>query len=169
LFFSALVPYKKADLAIEACQKARKKLFVLGGGPELKRLKKMAHPDFIKFIERPSDDEVIEHFSKARALIFPAVEDFGIIPVEALSAGLPVIGLKEGGLLDSQDDQTCEFFGEQTTDSLISAISRFENRASCGDFAPELLRKKAQEFSNENFEKKIIQSLKSFSSQNFLD
>ncbi|MCB0394473.1 MAG: glycosyltransferase, partial [Bdellovibrionales bacterium] len=102
LFFSALVPYKKADLAIKACQNSKRKLVILGGGPELTKLKGLANSEYIKFVESPSDEEVSKHFAKAKALIFPAVEDFGIIPVEALSAGLPVIGLRSGGILDSQ-------------------------------------------------------------------
>lgn len=158
LFFSALVPYKRADLAIKACQKIKRKLIILGDGPELHALKKIADPHWTTFKEKVSDQELKEHFAKARALLFPAIEDFGIVPVEALAAGLPVIGLRAGGLLDSQDEKTCVFFDKQTVEGLATAISEFESRGS-DKFPTSVLRQKAEEFSNENFKNKIQKSL----------
>lgn len=159
LFFSALVPYKRADLAIQACEKLGRKIKIVGGGPELSYLKSLAKTQLVSFHEKPSDDDVKQFYGEARALIFPAVEDFGIVPVEALAAGLPVIGLREGGLLDSQNDQTCEFFKHQTVEDLSGAILRFEKNES--RFQPEILRQKAQAFSKERFLREVRTSISS--------
>lgn len=160
LFFSALVPYKKADLAIEACQTLGRKLIVVGNGPELARLKSLANPKWIEFRERVSDQDVFSYYSRARALIFPAIEDFGIVPVEATAAGLPVIGLRAAGLLDSQTDETCVFFDQQNLESLSRAILEFETRAT--SFSTEKLRATAAKFSKERFKLQVINSIQQF-------
>lgn len=157
LFFSALVPYKRADLAILACQKMGRKLKVIGDGPELPHLQRIADPKWIEFLKRPSDETVKQMFSSSRALIFPAVEDFGIVPVEATAAGLPVIGLSEGGLLDSQTPETCLFFKSQTVESLIAAMQSFENQP--GLFEVSKMRKHAESFSRARFKAQVKGSL----------
>lgn len=159
LFFSALVPYKKADQAILACQKLGRQLKILGKGPELKKLKKLADPKWVEFVESPSDAQVDEYYSRARALLFPGVEDFGIVPVEASACGLPVVGFRSGGLLDSQTSETCEFYDDQSVDGLIAAIEKFEKRK----FDEPTLRKNALRFSEEEFTRKIKASIQAFS------
>ncbi len=159
LFFSALVPYKKADQAILACQKLGRKLKILGKGPELKKLKKLADPKWVDFVENPSDAQVDEYYSRAKALLFPGVEDFGIVPVEASASGMPVVGFRSGGLLDSQTPETCEFYDEQTVDGLANAIQKFEGRR----FDEAALRKNALRFSEEEFRRKIRKSILEFS------
>lgn len=160
LFFSALVPYKRCDLAIRACQSTRRKLKVVGDGPELQKLKSIADPRWIEFLLRPSDQQLKDLYGSSRALLFPAVEDFGIVPVEATAAGLPVIGLAQGGLLDSQIDQTCEFFQRQTEADLIAALQRFE--ANPGRFSVPAMREHAKAFSKARFQRQVQSSLRSF-------
>ena len=163
LFFSALVPYKRADLAIAACQKLGRRLIVVGDGPELETLRDLADAKWVTFLERVPDSKLRELYAEARALIFPAVEDFGIIPVEALAAGLPVIGLRAGGLLDSQTEETCQFFDSQTVDALTEAILIFEEKIGKipSSFEPRLLRQQALKFSKTVFVEGLKKSLKS--------
>lgn len=162
LFFSALVPYKKADHAIKACIQAGRKLLVLGHGPELESLKALAgtHSQLISFQPHGTTAEVREALAQARALLFPGIEDFGIIPVEAIAAGLPVIGLAEGGLLDSMTDQTCLFYSQQTPEALAQAILDFEKGNKT--FSIQILRDRATHFSEQVFREKIERSLLEF-------
>jgi glycosyltransferase involved in cell wall biosynthesis len=100
LWAGALVPYKRPDLVIEVFNKLGEKLWVVGDGPELSKLRLLAKSN-IHFLGRLTDQELAEHYRRCRALIFPGIEDFGIIPVECLAAGRPVIGLDRGGLKDT--------------------------------------------------------------------
>lgn len=126
LFFGQLVGYKRADLAIEACIKSGRKLVVIGDGKS-KEAQKYANTGLITFTGRVSDEEVAKYLSEAKALIFPGIEDFGIIPVEANAAGCPVLAYKEGGAIDSiKENETGLFFTEQTSESIIECIKSFE-------------------------------------------
>jgi glycosyltransferase involved in cell wall biosynthesis len=136
-----------------------RRLKILGKGPELKKLKKIADPKWVEFVESPSDAQVDEYYSRARGLLFPGVEDFGIVPVEASACGLPVIGFRSGGLLDSQTSETCEFYDEQTVDGLAAAIEKFEKRT----FDEQILRKNSERFSEEEFIRKVKTSILAFS------
>jgi glycosyltransferase involved in cell wall biosynthesis len=162
LFFSALVPYKKADHAVLACQRLKKPLKILGKGPELKKLKSIADPKFVEFIDDPTDAVIEDHYSRARALLFPGVEDFGIVPVEASASGLPVVGLKAGGLLDSQTDGTCVFYGDQTVEGLMKAMEDFDGRS----FNEAELRRNALRFSETEFREKTRASVAEFQRRN---
>ena len=154
LFFGQLVGYKRADLAIDACIKANKKIVVIGDGKS-KEAKKYSKTGLVKFTGRISDKEVADYLSKAKALLFPGIEDFGIIPVEANAAGCPVLAYREGGALDSiEENVTGMFFDEQTPDSLVECIKTFESREN--DFSDrEKYRKHVEKFSKENFLKQI--------------
>lgn len=165
LFFSALVPYKRVDHAILACVKLNRKLVVLGKGPELEKLKAIANSDLVSFVEPSSDAVVDDYYSRARALLFPAVEDFGIVPCEATASGLPVIGLAKGGLLDSQTEETCVFYSEQSVVALSEAILRFEKAE--GSFNREEMAKHASQFSRENFRQNVTASIEKFKSKYF--
>jgi glycosyltransferase involved in cell wall biosynthesis len=126
LFFGQLAGYKRVDLAIEACIRSGKKLIVAGSGGE-KIVQKYKKTELVSFTGRVSDEDIAVLFSHARALLFPGIEDFGIIPVEANAAGCPVIAFREGGALDTiQENVTGLFFDEQTPESLIAAMDRFE-------------------------------------------
>ncbi|MGE3973489.1 MAG: glycosyltransferase [Bdellovibrionales bacterium] len=165
LFFSALVPYKKADHAILACQKLGRKLVILGDGPEKEKLQKLAAGAQVEFMDASSDQVIEDLMSRAKAFLFPAIEDFGIAPVEATAAGLPIIGLAQGGLLDSQSDETCVFYAEQTVDALADAILKFEKEAN--RFDREKMWKQCQKFAPERFRQKVTDSLRSFEKNHF--
>lgn len=154
LIVSALVPYKKVEIAVNAFNKTGKRLVIVGTGPESEKLKLIAK-DNIEFLGWRRDDELAEIYSGCRALIFPGVEDFGIVPLEAMACGKPVIAFAKGGALetvvDKDPNSTGVFFYEQTTDSLISAIEEFEKKS----FDPRLIRNHALEFDRAIFKERI--------------
>jgi glycosyltransferase involved in cell wall biosynthesis len=115
-------PYKRIDLAIEACNQLKVPLIVIGDGPEHKRLRKLADRN-TTFLTNVGDHEMASHFQSALGFIFPGVDDFGIVAVEALAAGTPVIAYKKGGPLDYViEGKTGLFFDKQTTQSLVAAL-----------------------------------------------
>jgi glycosyltransferase involved in cell wall biosynthesis len=128
LFFGQLVGYKRADLAVEACVKSGRKLVVAGAGKLAGAIMRAAKKSaLVTFTGRVSDEEIARLFSRARALIFPGVEDLGLVPIEANAAGLPVIAYKKGGALDTvAENRTGVFFEEQSAQSLIAALDYFE-------------------------------------------
>lgn len=143
------VPYKRFDLAIKACNTLKLQLIVIGTGPETEALKKIAGPT-ITFTGRISQDEFDQYTKHAKGFIFPGSEDFGIAPVEAIAAGIPVIAYKHGGALDYViENKTGVFFDKQTLPSLISALKRFEKKR----FSAVEMSRFAEKFSNENFKK----------------
>jgi len=151
-------PYKRVDLAVEACTRLGLDLTVVGNGPENERLKRLAGPT-IKFLTNVRDSEMPAIFHKAEAFIFPPLEDFGIVPIEAMASGLPVIAYGKGGALDYViEGQTGTFFKEQTVKSLMSTLKNF-NRSS---YKQADLITQARNFSNERFKteiKKLVDEL----------
>jgi glycosyltransferase involved in cell wall biosynthesis len=125
LVVSALVPYKRIDHAIEACTRAGKELTVIGEGPERARLEAMAGP-LVRFLGWQADDVIRRHYQTSRALLFPGEEDFGIVPVEALACGCPVIAFGRGGVAENVDNLVGRTYDEATTDSLRNAIEGWE-------------------------------------------
>lgn len=126
LVLSRLVGYKRVDLAIEACNRLGRRLIVAGGGPELERLRRRAGPT-VEVLGNVGDDELPALYARSRALLFPGLEDFGIVPVEAQAAGRPVVAYGAGGALETVvEGQTGVFFAEQTVESLADAIVRLE-------------------------------------------
>lgn len=122
LVVSRLIPYKRVDLAVQACTKLGKKLIVVGAGSELKRLKSIAGPT-VEFRGALPDKEVTQLFLGCKAFIFTAFEDFGITPVEAMSAGKPVIAYGKGGVTDSVVHKTTGIlFDNQSVEEVCSAI-----------------------------------------------
>ena len=145
------VPYKRFDLAIEACNKLGAQLTVIGSGPDTERLKALAGPT-IHFAGRVSDEELVKLAQSAKGFLFPNEEDFGISAVEALAAGTPVIAYAKGGALDIiQDGETGVLFQKQTVDSLVKAIQRFETLS----FLPATLHRKAKRFDKGFFATKM--------------
>ena len=148
---SRLVPYKRFDLAVQACAELGKKLVVIGDGPEKENIEKLANEN-ITFLGRQSDEVVKKYMSECKALLFPGEEDFGITPVEAMACGRPVIAYGKGGVLDTVvDGKTGLLFKEQTVDSLKQAILNFENM----EFNKQEIRKHALKFDEEIFKEKI--------------
>jgi glycosyltransferase involved in cell wall biosynthesis len=146
-------PYKRFDIAVQACNQTEDLLTVIGEGPDNGRLRKLAGHD-ITFLGRVSD-EVTEHeMASAQAFIFPGLDDFGITPLEAMASGTPVIAYKAGGALDYVlPGKSGEFFDEPTPESLAKVLKSFKpNRYSHAAIAVF-----AQRFSAENFRKKMQQ------------
>ena len=158
LFFGQLVGYKRADLAIEACVKSGRKLVVIGDGKS-KEARKYAKTGLVTFTGRVSDQQVADYLSRARALIFPGIEDFGIIPVEANAAGCPVLAYRKGGACDSiLDKKTGLFFEEQTPEAIINCMNDFESQEAAFS-KREIYTKHVQKFSAEEFRTKITRIL----------
>jgi glycosyltransferase involved in cell wall biosynthesis len=133
LVVGRMVPYKRTDLAVVACTRLGLPLKVVGDGPELDRLKRLAGPT-VEFLGRLTDERVALEMGSARALLFCGEEDFGITPVEAQAAGTPVIAYGRGGALetvappDGEDASgaTGLFFRDPTAESLAEALLRFD-------------------------------------------
>lgn len=153
VFFSRLVPYKRADLAIKACLKLNKKLVVIGNGSEYEKLKKMAGSNsLITFTGRAPDAEVQHHLQRCKALLFCAEEDFGLTPLEAQACGAPVIAFGKGGALETViDGKTGIFFEQQDTESLAKAILRFEEIDKQNSFNKTDIVSHARSFTEERF------------------
>lgn len=149
------VPYKRIDLAVLAATKLGLKLKVFGNGSEHKKLIASAGANIKFYTDRfsdASDQEVTKALNNAKGYIFPAEEDFGIVQVEALAAGAPVIALGKGGTLDIvQDDETGILFSHQTVEAVIEAIKKAESTK----FLPGLLRRRAKRFDKSLFISKI--------------
>jgi glycosyltransferase involved in cell wall biosynthesis len=173
----ALAPYKRIDLAIRAANRTGRRLVIVGEGQEGRRLRQMAGPT-VEFLGWRPDDEFAELLSRCRALIFPGEEDFGILPVEAMACGRPVIAYGKGGVTETvipinraesgvrsaecdaprtphpaPRTPTGVFFYEQTVEALIGAIELYER--SVDHFDPEALRAHALTFDRSIFEKRM--------------
>jgi glycosyltransferase involved in cell wall biosynthesis len=157
-----LIGYKRNDLAIEACNRLGRTLYVVGDGPELPRLRKLAGPS-IRFLGKIGDTQLRQRMKECRALLFPGEEDFGIVPVEAQGFGRPVIAYASGGALETvrggyageviQQGSTGLFFREQSADSLAGAIEWFEQNESV--FEPQKIHAHALRFSAERFRREL--------------
>jgi len=147
LFASALSPYKRADLAIEAFRKSGRRLKVVGSGQDEGAIRRMAG-GAVEVIGWLPDSGLRDLYRRGRALIFPGEADFGIVPVEAQLCGMPVIAYGRGGLRDSVvDGETGLFFVNQTAEALNAAVDRFEKMA----ISPDACRRRAERFSRPRF------------------
>jgi glycosyltransferase involved in cell wall biosynthesis len=150
---SALAPYKRLDLAVEACRRLGRKLKVVGTGQDATRLKPLADAG-VELLGWQSDEAVAELYAKCQAFLFPGEEDFGITPVEAQASGRPVIAYGKGGALETvrgldADAPTGVFFESQTVEHVMDAIKMFEANAT--RFVPERIREHALSFDRAHF------------------
>jgi glycosyltransferase involved in cell wall biosynthesis len=146
LMVSALAPYKRIDLAIEAFNRNRKQLLIIGSGQDETRLRAMAGPN-IHFAGWLNAEQLRWNYARCQALIFPGEEDFGIVPLEVMSAGRPVIAFRRGGALETvEDGKTGVFFEHQTPDDLLLALDRLEGMR----FDPAQIRQHAARFSRQH-------------------
>ncbi len=159
LWVGALAPYKRVDLAVAACNRLGRRLVVIGTGTESRRLGRLAGPT-VEMKGWMSDASIRDHFRRARALIFPANEDFGIVPLEAQACGTPVLALGHGGatetVVPATDDApgTGLFFEQQTVEAVCRAIEQFE--ASPGRLSPVLARGQAERFNVARYERELV-------------
>jgi glycosyltransferase involved in cell wall biosynthesis len=148
LVLSAFAPYKRVDIAIEACNRLGNRLVVIGSGQDAARLRSMAGPT-VSFLGWASDETIRGHLRRCRALLFPGEEDFGIVPVEANACGTPVIAYGRGGATETivplgREGATGVWFEEQTVDSLVAAMETLERQHDRLD--PQVVRKQALRF-----------------------
>jgi len=160
LHVGRLSPYKKLDLVIDAFHKLGLPLKVVGEGKEKKKQQKTIHKN-IEFTGQVSDEKLVKLYQRAKALIFGADEDFGLVPVEAIATGTPVIAYKKGGVLESViEGVNGLFFDNQTKESLIKAVQKFlksENK-----FNQQKIIESARKFNQDIFEEKIRKVVKEF-------
>jgi glycosyltransferase involved in cell wall biosynthesis len=152
LCVSALVPYKRVELAVRAFASGRRgRLVVVGEGAERARLERLAGPN-VELRGRVDDDELLRLYAASYAVVHPALDDFGIVQVEALAAGRPVVAFAAGGALDSvRDGETGVLFAEPTPEALGAALDRLERLA----FEPARLRAAAERFDRTAFERRF--------------
>ena len=158
LVVSALTPYKRVDLAVEACNRLGRRLVIVGTGSEDRRLRALAGPT-VELLGWRDDAQTAELYTRCRALLFPPLEDFGITPLEAMAAGRPVIAFGAGGARETVvppgegEPPTGLFFEHQTVEALVDAIRRFE--ASGHLFEPKALRRRAEAFDRPLFRERV--------------
>lgn len=154
LIVSALVPYKRVDLAIETFNQLGERLLIVGTGPESKRLQSIANKN-IQFLGWQTDQELSRLYAGCRALIFPGIEDFGIVPLEAMASGKPVLAFGKGGALETVVDDlrfpTGLFFREQSVQALKDTLAKF----STLKFDPLTIRAHAERFARPQFKERM--------------
>jgi glycosyltransferase involved in cell wall biosynthesis len=153
LVVSELVPYKRIDLAVDACSRTGRRLKIVGDGPEYRKLRHSSGPG-VEFCGRVSSDELRDLYSRSRALLQPGEEDFGMVSVEALASGKPIIACGRGGALEIAKGEPAGFFFDDPTDqALESAIVRFEKIEA--SLRPGQLASLATPYSTAVFETKM--------------
>jgi glycosyltransferase involved in cell wall biosynthesis len=162
LVVSAFAPYKRLDLAVEASNRLKRKLVIIGTGQTEHRLRALAGPA-VHFLGWQPNEVVRDHLRRCRALLFPGEEDFGIVPVEAQACGAPVIAYGKGGATetiippDSRREPTGMFFMEPAGDSLADAIQVLESHLA--DFDASAARRQALRFYSERFSEELFSYL----------
>jgi len=165
LIVSALVPYKKIELAIEACgatgaSPVERKLTIIGSGPLLDKLKRTAPPN-VQLLGHVQRDRIVERLSQARSLILPGIEDFGITPLEAMALGTPVVALRAGGVLDSVVEGTTGiFFDHPSVDALRRALDTVESH----EWDRAAIRAHAAAFSRARFSQQFLNVIERYGS-----
>jgi glycosyltransferase involved in cell wall biosynthesis len=153
LVVSALVPYKRVDDAVSACTWSGRRLVVIGAGPERERLEASAGPT-VQFLGWQSDEVIRHHLRSCRALLFPGEEDFGIVPVEALACGAPVIALGRGGAGETIDETVGRMYAEPSSSALLAAIDEWESQGCPRD--PVGARRRALAFALPIFRERLL-------------
>lgn len=152
LVVAALEPYKRTDLVIKAATRAGIKLKVAGSGSQFDALKTQAGTN-VEMLGRVDDPKLRDLYRSAKALVFPQVEDFGIIAVEAQATGCPVIAFADGGALETVTNETGVFFNEPTVDAIVDAIERFD----AADFDPHACRQNTERFTEKVFDEAMLE------------
>ena len=151
LMVGRLIAYKRHDIAIEAFNRLKLPLKIIGRGPEMERLKKLAGPT-IEFLGRVDEEELPRYYSECRGFIFPQEEDFGIVAIEALASGRPLIAYRGGDIPEHMEEgRMGVFFDEQTSKAIVEAVQKFETMT----FDPEEIRSRVLHFDKDQFKAKI--------------
>ncbi len=151
LIVSTLAPYKRLDLAIDACNQLQLPLTIVGSGPDRARLQRIAGPT-ITFLGYQSDEEVRTLYTHATATIFPGDEDFGLVPLESQACGTPVIAYQSGGALETViEGQTGEFFDAPTPEALAKILKNYDHKK----YSKQNCIMNAQKFNKSHFEQKL--------------
>jgi glycosyltransferase involved in cell wall biosynthesis len=160
LYVGQLVAYKHADVVVEAFNRTGKSLVVIGRGEQYAALKRAAKPN-VKIIGWADDDTLRDYYRRCRAVVFIADEDFGIVPVEAMSAGRPVIAWAGGGVLETvRHEESGVLFPEQTAESLIAAVNQFERTQQ--NFDPRRIAKGTARFAKQQFKLNIARTIEAW-------
>lgn len=153
LMVGQLVGYKRADLAVKTFTRTGRRLVVIGEGEQMRMLRETAGKN-VEFLGRQPFGVLRDHYARCQALVFPGEEDFGIVPLEAMASGRPVIAFGKGGALETVvDGRTGVFFHEQTEDALLDAVERFEGMKN--EFVPAEIRAHACQFGPERFRSEL--------------
>jgi len=154
LMVGRLLYYKGFDLGIQAFNRMKKRLKIIGRGPEEKKLRQLANPAYIEFLNSVSDKDLREYYNTAQAFIFPQIEDFGLVAAEAQACGTPVIAFNIGGGGEIvKNGETGIIFKKQTTEAIIEAVRDFETRT----FNRKVIGESASRFSEEEFKRKLFE------------
>lgn len=156
LVVSALVPYKKVEHAVLACSAAGRPLVVIGEGTERERLQRLAGPS-VRFLGWQPDEVIRDHYRSCKALLFPGEEDFGIVPVEAMACGAPVIALGRGGASETIDARSGRSYAVSGAGALRQAILDWEAQGCPHD--PAHARKRAESFALPIFRERLLEYL----------
>lgn len=158
-----MVPYKRTDLIVRAFSRTpNRRLVVIGDGPEMKNIRAVAGPN-VEFLGFQDNETLVEYVQRAKALVFAAEEDFGIVPVEALACGTPVIAFGKGGVTESVvHGKHGVFYDSQTEESLLEALDMFESQADFCKFVPSELRRRSMDFSPDRFISELTKSIESW-------
>ncbi|MFV0422068.1 glycosyltransferase [Oleidesulfovibrio sp.] len=155
LYAGELAPYKRPDLAVQAFNSLGKRLVVIGGGSMEAKLRELAGPT-VEIMGRQPDSVLIDHYARCKALIFPGAEDFGIIPLEAMASGAPVLAYAKGGALETvTDGQSGLFFTQQSMQSIIATVRQFESQGVA--LTPEGLAEHAAKWDAPHFRTRMQQ------------
>ncbi len=155
LCLGALAPYKRVDLAIEAFRRTGQPLWIAGSGQSTQWLKNL--PPNVKALGQVPNEQLVELYRNARALIFPGVEDFGITPLEAQATGRPVIAFAQGGAVETITLRTGVFFPEQSVEALVYALRQFDRFEAT--FSPATARAQATRFGREGFQRAMLEEI----------
>jgi glycosyltransferase involved in cell wall biosynthesis len=151
LLVGELVPYKRPDLAVRAFNEMKLKLVVIGGGEMLEEIRRLAGPTVTVLGSQPLD-VLKRHYARCRALIFPGEEDFGMVPVEAMASGRPVVAFGRGGATETVADRLSGiFFAEQTAEAISAAVARLANM----EINSEEIVKHTRQFGRDQFFQKM--------------
>jgi len=151
LMVGRLIAYKRHDIAIEAFNRLKLPLKIIGRGPEMKRLQKLAGPT-IEFLGRVSEEDLPRYYAECRGFIFPQEEDFGIVAIEAMASGRPLIAYRGGDIVEHMEEgKMGVYFDLQTADAIVRAVESFDEKA----YDPAFIRSRALRFDKELFKATI--------------